>query len=120
VSYSDKTLQCKDCGADFTFTSREQEFYAQKGFQNEPTRCKPCRDNRKSSREGGGGGGGGYGGGGGGRSGGGNRDRGGSGGGDRQMFSAVCSTCGAQTQVPFKPDPAKPVYCRDCFKKSRS
>ncbi len=97
MSYSDKTLQCKDCGADFTFTSREQEFYAQKGFQNEPTRCKPCRDNRKASREGGGG-----------------RDRG-----DRQMFSAVCSTCGAQTQVPFKPDPAKPVYCRDCFKKSR-
>lgn len=106
MSYTDKTLQCKDCGADFTFTSREQEFYAQKGFQNEPTRCKPCRDSRKSSRDGGG-----YGGGGG-------RDRGDRG--ERQMFSAVCSTCGAQTQVPFKPDPAKPVYCRDCFKKSRS
>src|SRR5471030_1291936 len=101
VSYSDKTLQCKDCGADFTFTSREQEFYAQKGFQNEPTRCKPCRDNRKSSRDGGGGG---YGGGlsGGGVVGGGGRDSSrGAGGGDRQMFSAVCSTCGAQTQVPF-------------------
>lgn len=108
MSFTDKTLQCKDCGVDFTFTAREQEFYAQKGFQNEPTRCKPCRDNRKSSRDGGGGGG--YGGGGGG-----GRDRG-----ERQMFSAVCSTCGAQTQVPFKPDPAKPVYCRDCFKKSRN
>ncbi|MDZ4678152.1 MAG: zinc-ribbon domain containing protein [Oligoflexia bacterium] len=108
MSYSDKTLQCKDCGVDFTFTSREQEFYAQKGFQNEPTRCKPCRDNRKTGREGGGGGGGG------------GRGRGGEDRGDRQMFSAVCSTCGAQTQVPFKPDPAKPVYCRDCFKKSRS
>jgi CxxC-x17-CxxC domain-containing protein len=107
VSFQDKTLQCKDCGADFTFTGREQEFYSQKGFQNEPTRCKPCRDNRKASRDGGHGGGG-YGGGGGGR------DRG-----DRQMFSAVCTSCGAQTQVPFKPDPAKPVYCRDCFKKSR-
>ncbi len=105
MSYSDKTLQCKDCDVDFTFTSREQEFYAQKGFQNEPTRCKPCRDNRKSGREGGGGGG---------------RGRGGEDRGDRQMFSAVCSTCGAQTQVPFKPDPAEPVYCRDCFKKSRS
>lgn len=46
----DKTIKCKDCGADFTFTTREQEFYAEKGFNNEPQRCKPCRDARKNSR----------------------------------------------------------------------
>ena len=41
--YEDKTLVCRDCGAEFVFTAGEQEFYAEKGFQNEPTRCKDCR-----------------------------------------------------------------------------
>ena len=41
--YEDKTLVCKDCGAEFVFTAGEQEFYAEKGFQNEPTRCIPER-----------------------------------------------------------------------------
>ena len=40
IMYEDKTLVCKDCGAEFIFTAGEQEFYAEKGFQNEPTRCK--------------------------------------------------------------------------------
>jgi hypothetical protein len=47
---TDKTLVCKDCGADFVFTAGEQEFYAEKGFDNEPTRCKPCRDKKKSEQ----------------------------------------------------------------------
>lgn len=38
--YEDKTLVCKECGAEFVFTAGEQEFYAEKGFQNEPQRCK--------------------------------------------------------------------------------
>ena len=46
--YQDKTLKCKDCGAEFVFTASEQEFYAEKGFQNEPQRCKTCRDSRKN------------------------------------------------------------------------
>ncbi len=46
--YEDKTLICKDCGAEFVFTAGEQEFYASKGFVNEPQRCKPCRDARKT------------------------------------------------------------------------
>lgn len=50
MEYSDKTLICKDCGAEFTFTAGEQEFYAQKGFGNEPTRCKSCRSAKKNSR----------------------------------------------------------------------
>ena len=48
--YTDKTLVCKDCGNEFVFTAGEQEFYAEKGFQNEPTRCKACRQARKASR----------------------------------------------------------------------
>lgn len=47
--YEDKTLVCKDCGAEFVFTAGEQEFYASRGFQNEPQRCKPCRDAKKNA-----------------------------------------------------------------------
>ena len=32
------------------FTAGEQEFYAERGFQNEPQRCKACRDARKNRR----------------------------------------------------------------------
>lgn len=48
--YQDKTLTCQDCGAEFTFTAGEQEFYAQKGFENEPKRCKDCRAKAKQQR----------------------------------------------------------------------
>ena len=47
--YEDKTLICKECGNEFVFTAGEQEFYAEKGFVNEPQRCKACRDARKSA-----------------------------------------------------------------------
>ena len=50
--YQDKTLVCKDCGQEFVFTAGEQAFYAEKGFQNEPTRCKACRIARKNARQG--------------------------------------------------------------------
>ena len=39
---------CEDCGKEFVFTAGEQEFYAEKGFTNEPKRCKECRDKRKA------------------------------------------------------------------------
>jgi DNA-directed RNA polymerase subunit RPC12/RpoP len=45
----DKTLTCKDCGATFTFTVGEQQFYAEKGFTNEPVRCPECRKARKAN-----------------------------------------------------------------------
>ena len=48
--YEDKTLVCKDCGAEFVFTAGEQEFYAEKGFQNKPSRCKDCRTARKGAK----------------------------------------------------------------------
>ena len=46
--FQDKTLVCKECGNEFVFTAGEQEFYAERGFQNEPQRCKACRDARKA------------------------------------------------------------------------
>ncbi len=47
--YSDKTLICKECGGEFNFSAGEQEFFEEKGFQNEPTRCKPCRNKREQT-----------------------------------------------------------------------
>lgn len=51
AEYKDKTIKCIDCGEEFTFTAGEQEFYAEKGFTNEPKRCKSCRDKRKQEKQ---------------------------------------------------------------------
>jgi DNA replicative helicase MCM subunit Mcm2 (Cdc46/Mcm family) len=42
-----KTIQCQDCGKNFVFTDKEQEFYKEKGFVT-PKRCKSCRNARKN------------------------------------------------------------------------
>jgi CxxC-x17-CxxC domain-containing protein len=107
LTYQDKTLTCRDCRNEFVFTAGEQEFYAQKGFTNEPTRCPDCRRAAKAAREGGSGGyrsggGGGY------------ASRG-----ERTMYPATCDACGKQTEVPFQPSGNKPVYCSDCFRSQR-
>lgn len=104
MPYTDKSLTCVDCGAEFTFSAEDQEYYASRGFQNEPKRCPTCRRTRKAGREGGGGGGGGS-------------SRGGYSSADRPMYPAVCADCGQQTEVPFQPRGDRPVYCRDCFAK---
>jgi CxxC-x17-CxxC domain-containing protein len=119
MSYDDKVISCVDCGAEFTFTADEQQRFAERGFTNEPKRCKTCRDAKKAASGGNrAGGGGGYGGGGGGRGGDGGGGRGFSSG-PRQMFPATCASCGKQTEVPFKPSGNRPVYCRDCFQQQR-
>lgn len=46
----DIEIVCKDCGEKFMFTVRDQEFYAEKGFTNQPARCKVCRDKKKNER----------------------------------------------------------------------
>ncbi len=90
----DKTLVCKDCGNEFIFSAQEQEFYAEKGFQNEPARCLTCRRARKQQIN--------------------DRKNDGR---ERQFYTVNCSNCGVETQVPFKPTGVRPVYCRDCFQK---
>lgn len=101
---ADTTLTCRDCGQRFIFTSGEQDFYASRGY-SEPSRCPDCRAARKAERDGGGGGSsyGSYGGG------------GGASRGPREMFTATCSGCGQEAQVPFQPSGDKPVYCSSCF-----
>lgn len=86
MAFEDRTLVCKDCGNEFIFTAGEQEFFAEKGFENEPQRCRDCRTNRRTQRNG-----------------------------SRQMYDVVCAECGQPTQVPFQPRNERPVYCRDCF-----
>jgi hypothetical protein len=48
----DRTLICKTCGNEFTFTAREQEFFAQKGFSNDPKNCSNCREKAKKDKVG--------------------------------------------------------------------
>jgi CxxC-x17-CxxC domain-containing protein len=91
MSYQDKEIQCSDCGTTFTFSAEEQELFASRGYTNEPKRCEPCRQSRKSQRFG-------------------NRPQ-------RQMFPATCAQCGKDTQVPFEPREGRPVYCSDCYNK---
>ena len=55
MSFQDKTIQCADCGTDFSFTAQEQEFFQSKGYTNEPKRCPSCRQTRKTERNGNGG-----------------------------------------------------------------
>lgn len=43
----DKKIKCKDCGEEFIFTVGEQEFYKEKGFENDPVRCQSCRRAKK-------------------------------------------------------------------------
>lgn len=92
MEYTDKNINCKDCGQTFIFTAGEQSFYSEKGFENEPVRCPSCRGMRKRNRNGMG-----------------------SRGGFRQMHEVTCHDCGKQTQVPFEPRESRPVYCRDCY-----
>jgi len=55
-NFQEKELTCSDCGGKFLHGAREQEFFAEKGFQ-EPKRCKDCRQAKKAERGGGGRGG---------------------------------------------------------------
>lgn len=50
TTYEDISLTCKDCGAEFIFTAGEQQFYAEKGFTNQPVRCAACRKARKQQK----------------------------------------------------------------------
>ncbi len=90
MSFEDRTLGCKECGVEFAFSASEQEFYAEKGFQNDPARCPDCRAARKRQRNN-----------------------------DREMFAVTCADCGVDTQVPFRPTEDRPVFCRDCYQKQR-
>jgi CxxC-x17-CxxC domain-containing protein len=106
MAFKDKTLECSDCGSEFTFSADEQEFFQTRGYTNEPKRCPECRQARKAQRYGNGSNS--YA----------NSRYGHSS--PREMFPAVCADCGKETEVPFQPREDRPVYCSDCFRKVRA
>lgn len=99
MTYQDKQIQCVECGNNFTFTAREQEFFASKGYANEPKRCLSCRQKRRTT---------------------GNADNASGNSSPRQMYPAVCAQCGKECQVPFQPRQGKPVYCSECYSASKA
>jgi CxxC-x17-CxxC domain-containing protein len=89
-NFQDQNLVCKDCGKQFVWTAGEQEFYAQKGFNNPPFRCGECRTKRKAERMS-----------------------------ERTMTKITCSKCGKEDEVPFVPRKGTGVLCRACFAAER-
>lgn len=98
MEFQDKVLTCVDCGTEFSFTAGEQLFFHDKQFKNPPKRCKVCKAQRVSVL-------------------------------DAAPRAAtnfakaethtVCSQCGKQTTVPFRPTQNRPVFCRECFQERR-
>lgn len=95
MEFQDKLLKCVDCGNEFVFTAGEQLFFHDKQFKNEPKRCKACKGKRASQL------------------------------GLGPVYQkvetrTVCSACGRETTVPFKPTQGRPVFCRECFQGKRT
>lgn len=100
MEFQDKVLKCIDCGAEFVFTAGEQLFFHDKQFKNEPKRCKNCKSKRLAAigvtpvRQG-------------------FQPR------PKVETHAVCSQCGKETTVPFRPTQGRPIFCRECFRERR-
>lgn len=101
MQFVDRLLKCSDCGNEFVFTAGEQIFFYDKQFKNDPKRCKLCKAKRaglgKSAS---------------------------ATGATALPFSrtetrTLCSACGIETTVPFKPTQGRPVLCRSCFQMKR-
>jgi CxxC-x17-CxxC domain-containing protein len=86
----DITIVCRDCGKEFVFSERDQAFFAEKGWQNQPTRCRDCARAKRQQMDA-----------------------------PRQMYPAVCSVCGKDCEVPFQPKGDRPVKCLECFRASQ-
>jgi CxxC-x17-CxxC domain-containing protein len=101
MDFQDKMLKCIDCGNEFLFTSGEQLFFHDKKFRNEPKRCKVCKTRRTGTlnatpapvqnyRY------------------------------PKVETRAICSQCGKETTVPFRPTQGRPIFCRECFQQKRT
>jgi CxxC-x17-CxxC domain-containing protein len=101
MEFKDKVLTCIDCGSEFVFTAGEQIFFRDKNFKNEPKRCKNCKSKRvgvlssphavSNAHHF-----------------------------TRVETRAICSQCGKETTVPFRPTQGRPIFCRECFTQKRN
>ena len=87
ADFQDRVLKCIDCGTDFIFTAGEQQFYHEKDFRCEAEdAAKPVRRRAQTGASelaalpG------------------------------RVETSAICSRCGRETAVPFRPTQGRPVF----------
>lgn len=92
MKFQDRALTCMGCRHSFIFTAGEQEFFAARGFEQLPTRCPDCRDRRRTQKLVA----------------------------LRKAFEVICAQCGCQTTVPFEPREGSNVFCRDCYRSTKS
>jgi CxxC-x17-CxxC domain-containing protein len=101
MHFDDRLLKCSDCGNEFVFTAGEQIFFYDKQFKNDPKRCKLCKAKRAGL----------------------GRTASTTGATplpfSRTETRTMCSACGIETTVPFKPTQGRPVLCRSCFQMKR-
>lgn len=92
----DTPIQCIDCSQDFIWTVGEQVFFRDKGLQNPPKRCKPCKQAKTERIE---------------------AVIAAQQAGVKQKIevSVNCAKCNSLTTVPFYPSQGRPVFCRSCF-----
>lgn len=101
MEFKDKVLTCIDCGTEFVFTSGEQIFFRDKNFKNEPKRCKNCKSKRAAVLSN-------------------PQALGNAHHFTRVETRAICSQCGKETTVPFRPTQGRPIFCRECFTQKRN
>jgi len=94
--FEDVTIHCIDCSHDFIWTAGEQTFFYDKGLQNPPKRCKPCKQAKNDRIA---------------------NIAAAQAAGVKQKIevSVDCAGCGTRTTVPFYPSQGRPVFCRTCF-----
>ncbi len=99
--FEDATINCIDCSKDFIWTVGEQTFFYDKGLQNPPKRCKPCKQAKNDRIA---------------------NIAAAQAAGIKQKIevSVECAGCGANTTVPFYPSQGRPVFCRSCFESKKN
>ena len=87
MSFTDKEIICRDCGTAFVWSAGEQEFFAEKGLVNTPTRCPICRKKKEVKHT------------------------------FQTSYDIACAECGKKGQSPIKPPESKNILRQTCFDK---
>jgi CxxC-x17-CxxC domain-containing protein len=87
MEFFDWELTCVECNKTFVFSAGEQAFFRDKGFKNEPKRCKQCKARRDGVKR------------------------------PQIEIRVTCAECSKETTVPFKPVKNTRVLCSVCFQK---
>jgi CxxC-x17-CxxC domain-containing protein len=95
---NNQKLTCQECGQEFPFSSGEQKFFEEKGFEP-PKRCPDCRKKRKTSKPS-------------------KEEFKNTNTSAGEIHTIACAKCKKTSQVPFKPRSNDPIYCAECFEKS--